>query len=193
MGFRSLAEIGLSFQSKETALRVLYSARGKTLIAVLDPRLPTSQGKRVFLRQLSEERYREVLAPLDLATVASVAVCAEQPLMFLSVFKYTSETRAAADFEALFRVSLPDSVIERLPDPVLVDIPEWEGPAVPTELWIDEIVGISTSAQQLYVIAAIAVPTGETLYSVEFQRWLSTFAVDDGGVKPIAELPAMFA
>lgn len=188
----SLAEIGLDFDSDETELRVLYNPPAGTLIAILVPRR-RHLDTRIFMRQLGEECYRELLLPNELASVVDVAVCADRPVMFLNVFTYRNAARAGADFECVARVYLPNGIVERLPGPVLVDTPQWKGPAFPTDLWIDDIVAVSTDGQQLYVIAAIVVPTGETLHSVWCERWLSTFDVDDGSLKPFAELPAMSA
>ncbi len=189
----SLAEIGLDFDGRETELRVVYNPPAEMLIAILVPRRPVTLGKRIFLRKLRDQRYCELSLPNELASVVDVAVCSELPVMFLNVFTYRNAARAGADFDGVVRIYLPGGAIEQLPLPVLVDTSQWEGPAIPTELRIDEIVAVSTAGQRLYVVAAIAIPTGETLHSVRFERWLSTFDVDDGSLKPLAELPAMFA
>lgn len=189
----SLTEIGLDFDAREMELRTLYNPPGETLIAILVPRRPGQLDKRVFVRQLGEERYRELSIPHELSSIAGVAVCSDLPALFLNVFVYRDAARAAADFAGVARVFLPQGMIERLPSPVLVDTPQWQGPAIPTDLWIDDILAASADGQRLHVIAAIVVPTGETLHSAHAGRWLATFDVGDGSLKPLAEFPAMFA
>lgn len=180
-------DIGLP-ADEDWRVTLYFNAPAQTLIAVC--RRASSSEKRIFIRHVSERRYGEVVLPIELGFIDDVAVCSGRPLLFLSAWQWRDKTRAAADFAALARVVLPAGVPEPLPQPTLVDTPVWNGPTNPIAIWIEKILGIDPEGRELSIVAAIDVPTGETLHAERAERWVATFDVRDGSTKPIARLLA---
>ena len=183
-----LTDIGLPVGKGTRIQSVTFNEAAATLVAVLQPiNVINSSDQRVFVRALGESHYRELELPDPLASVGDCCVCAGAPVALLNIVKWTGPDRRAANNLGLYRVSLPDGRLERLPAPM-------DPITAPEEISVNTILGASPDGTELHLIISrpIYVRISPALgHRMGF--FVAKYAVASGTVSMMDELPAVFA
>lgn len=190
---RTLEEIGLPKLEESLLIHnLIYNEPGRTLVLVLQPQgwMPPID-QRVFVRKVTEAAYREILLPVERASITGVATASSAPLLFLQVSQWTDETRTGGNSAGIFSVKLPQGTPNVLPAPAPPDARDWPGTRPPTEVWDSALLGASADGKILTIIAACSFTDGDCTYHVEY--WVARYFAEDGHIEAVAHLPAIFA
>jgi hypothetical protein len=100
--------------------------------------------------------------------------------------RWTDGTRSGADFEAIFRLHLPDGSIERLPAPHFAE----RGRGL-HRTWISQLLGAAVDDSTLHVVAGRPAHVGPIDEHMGY--CLATYDIGTGLLSHVAELPSAFA
>jgi hypothetical protein len=119
--------------------------------------------------------------------VSNAVVCCDAPSAFLNMMQWSNEERRGSNYLDLYRASLPDGALEKLPEPT-------DPITAPQYVSVTSILGTSSDGAELHVIVTVPIfvssPPG-TGHAMGF--FLATYATDSGTVKILDEVPAVFA
>jgi hypothetical protein len=182
-----LSDVGLPVGRDLGIHTVSYNKAAATFVVVLQPpNLINSGYQRVFVRGPGESVYREIALPDALAHVSDTVVCSESPSVFLNIMKWSSAERRGSNYLGLYRASLPDGVVEKLPQPT-------DPITAPQFVDATTILGASPDGSELHLIVTIPIYVARAPGGHSMGFFLATYATDSGIVKILDEVPAVFA